>query len=154
MIELLLNKANLNQAYERVKANKGAGGVDGMQVSELKAHLQTHAKTLLNQIRAGSYQPSPIKGVEIPKSNGKTRLLGVPTATDRVFQQALHQVLEPIFEPDFQPHSYGFRPHRNAHQAVQQAQSYINEGYQFIVDIDLKSFFDEATDARWTMGYS
>ena len=143
MIALLLNKANLNQAYERVKANKGAGGVDGMQVCDLKTHLQTQGQTLISQIRAGSYQPSPIKGVEIPKSNGKTRILGVPTATDRVFQQALHQVLEPLFEPDFQPHSYGFRPHRNAHQAVQQAQSYINEGYQFIVDIDLKSFFDE-----------
>lgn len=143
MIELLLDKANLNQAYERVKANKGAGGVDGMQVSDLKAHLQTHGKTLISQIRNGSYQPSPIKGVEIPKSNGKTRLLGVPTATDRVFQQALHQVLEPLFEPDFQPHSYGFRPNRNAHQAVLQAQDYINKGYQQVVDIDLKSFFDE-----------
>jgi group II intron reverse transcriptase/maturase len=143
MIELLLDKANLNQAYERVKANKGAGGVDGMQVSDLKAHLQTHGTTLISQIRAGSYQPSPIKGVEIPKSNGKTRLLGVPTATDRVFQQALHQVLEPLFEPDFQPHSYGFRPNRNAHQAVLQAQDYINKGYQHVVDIDLKSFFDE-----------
>ena len=143
MIVLILNKENLNRAYERVVANKGAGGMDGMQVSELKSHLQAQGKELLSQIREGSYQPRPIKGVEIPKSNGKTRLLGVPTATDRVFQQALQQVLEPLFEPDFQPHSYGFRPNRNAHQAVRQAQNYINEGYQHVVDIDLKSFFDE-----------
>lgn len=143
MIVLLLNKENLNRAYERVKANKGSGGVDGMQVSDLKSHLQAYGKTLQSQIRAGIYQPSPIKGVEIPKSNGKTRLLGVPTATDRVFQQALHQVLEPLFEPDFQAHSYGLRPNRNAHQAVLQSRRYINEGYQQVVDIDLKSFFDE-----------
>ena len=124
-------------------ANKGAGGVDGMSVTDLKLHLQTNGENLQVQIRTGSYRPSPIKGVEIPKSGGKTRLLGVPTATDRVFQQALHQVLEPLFEPDFQSHSYGFRPHRNAHQAVKQSQTYINEGYQNVVDIDLKSFFDE-----------
>ncbi len=147
MIELLLNKRNLNLAYEKVVANKGAGGADGMQVSELKAHLESYGSAYQGQIRNGSYQPSPIKGVEIPKSNGKTRLLGIPTATDRVFQQALYQVLEPIFEPDFLPYSYGFRPNRNAHQAVQQAHSYINEGYQQIVDIDLKSFFDEVDHA-------
>jgi len=143
MIESLLNKRNLNLAYKRVYANKGAGGVDGMSVTDLKLHLQTNGENLQVQIRTGSYRPSPIKGVEIPKSGGKTRLLGVPTATDRVFQQALHQVLEPLFEPDFQSHSYGFRPHRNAHQAVKQSQTYINEGYQNVVDIDLKSFFDE-----------
>jgi len=97
----------------------------------------------MGQIREGRYQPSPIKGVEIPKVNGKRRLLGVPTTKDRVLQQALHQVLEPMFEPDFQAHSYGFRPSGNAHQAVQQAQDHINQGYQHVVDIDLKSFFDE-----------
>ena len=143
MIESLLEKKNLNLAYERVMANKGAGGVDGMQLAVLKDHLKTKGYQLIDQIRTGTYQPAPIKGVGIPKSKGKTRLLGVPTVTDRVFQQALHQVLEPLFEPVFRPHSYGFRPHRNAHQAVQQAQAYINEGYGYVVDIDLKSFFDE-----------
>lgn len=143
MIETLLDTGNLNLAYKRVYANQGAGGVDGMSVTDLKLHLQTQGKQLQAQIRSGSYQPSPIKGVEIPKRGGKTRLLGVPTATDRVFQQALHQVLEPLFEPDFRSHSYGFRPQRNAHQAALQAQRNINEGYQYVIDIDLKSFFDE-----------
>ncbi len=95
------------------------------------------------QIKSGVYQPSPILGVEIPKSNGKTRLLGIPTATDRVFQQALHQVLQPIFEVDFQQHSYGFRPLRNAGQAIAQSLKLINSAYRHIVNIDLKSFFDE-----------
>ena len=121
--------------------------MDGMEISQLKAHLQTNGEALVERIRNGSYQPSPIKGVEIPKSNGKKRMLGIPTLTDRVIQQALHQVLEPVFEPTFQQHSYGFRPNRNAHQAVQQAQRNINEGYQHVIDIDLKSFFDQVDHA-------
>lgn len=143
MIEKVLDKRNLNQAYQKVVSNKGAAGVDGMSVDMLLAHLQREGNTLVQSVRSGSYQPAPIKGVNIPKSNGKTRLLGVPTVTDRMLQQALVQVLEPLFEPGFRPHSYGFRPNRNAHQAVQQAQRNINEGYQDMVDIDLKSFFDE-----------
>lgn len=147
MIEQVIQQRNLNEAYRQVCANKGAGGVDGMEISQLKAHLQANGPTLVEQIRKGSYQPRPIKGVEIPKANGKTRMLGIPTLTDRVFQQALHQVLEPVFEPDFQRHSYGFRPNRKAHQAVQQAQRNINEGYQHVIDIDLKSFFDQVDHA-------
>jgi RNA-directed DNA polymerase len=147
MIEHVIQQWNLNKAYQKVCANKGAGGVDGMETPQLKAHLQTHGPTLVEHIRNGSYQPSPIKGVEIPKSNGKKRMLGIPTLTDRVIQQALHQVLEPVFEPYFQRHSYGFRPNRNAHQAVQQAQRNINEGYQHVIDIDLKSFFDQVDHA-------
>ncbi|TVM04583.1 MAG: group II intron reverse transcriptase/maturase [Halomonas sp.] len=147
MIEYVLQQWNLNNAYQKVCANKGAGGVDGMDISQLKAHLQTHGEALVEHIRNGSYQPSPIKGVEIPKSNGKTRMLGIPTLTDRVIQQALHQVLEPVFEPGFQSHSYGFRPNRNAQQAVLQAQRNINEGYQHVIDIDLKSFFDQVDHA-------
>ena len=123
--------------------NKGVGGVDEMGVAQLKAHLQTNGAKYIEQIRIGDYQPSPILGIEIPKSNGKTRLLGVPTVTDRMFQQAMHQVLQPIFEPDFQQYSYGFRPNRNAQQAVAQSLLNINSGYQYIVDIDLKSFFDK-----------
>jgi len=143
MIKQLTKQENLNEAYLQVYRNKGAAGVDRVQVTELKAHLQKHSKRYIEQIEEGHYQVTPIMGVEIPKSNGKTRLLGIPTVTDRVFQQALHQVLQPIFEPDFQEHSYGFRPNRNAHQAVTQSLENINSGYQHIVDIDLKSFFDE-----------
>jgi group II intron reverse transcriptase/maturase len=143
MIEAIIESRNLNMAYKQVKANRGKGGVDGMQLADLNDHLKLHGDMLVEKIRKGAYQPQAIKGVEIPKKNGKKRLLGVPTLTDRVFQQALSQVLEPLFEVDFQRHSYGFRPGRNAHQAVQQALQNINEGYQFVVDIDLKSFFDE-----------
>ena len=143
MIKQLTSKGNLNEAYLRVYRNKGAGGVDNIQVTELKSILKTHGKGYSNQIEREIYQVSPILGVEIPKSNGKTRLLGIPTVVDRVYQQALHQVLQPIFEIDFQKHSYGFRPRRNAHQALQQSLENINSGFQDIVDIDLKSFFDE-----------
>ncbi len=110
MIEQILERKNLNLAYKKVVANKGAGGVDGLQVCDLRAHLQACGATLLDEIRSGIYQTKPIKGITIPKSNGKTRLLGVPTVADRMVQQALLQVLEPLFEPDFRPFSYGFRP--------------------------------------------
>lgn len=143
MIENVLQRENLNLACQKVVSNRGTGGVDGLQVSDLRPYLSQHGTSLVGEVRSGSYQPKPIKGVSIPKSNGKTRLLGVPTVADRMLQQALLQVLEPLFEPDFRPHSYGFRPGRNAHQAVAQAQSYINDGYHHVVDIDLKSFFDE-----------
>ena len=143
MIKQLTSKRNLNQAYLRVYRNKGAGGVDKVQVTGLKSILQANSKRYTNQIEREMYEVSPILGVEIPKSNGTTRLLGIPTAIDRVFQQALHQVLQPIFESDFQQHSYGFRPNRNANQAVKQSLKHINSGYQDVVDIDLKSFFDE-----------
>tara|TARA_R110002049_G_scaffold247413_2_gene421580 strand:- start:921 stop:2183 length:1263 start_codon:yes stop_codon:yes gene_type:complete len=143
MIKQLTSKENLNAAYLQVYRNKGAGGVDGKSVQTLKSTLQANGKQYIMQVKRGVYQPSPILGVEIPKSNGKTRLLGIPTATDRLFQQALHQVLQPIFEVDFQEHSYGFRPQRNAGQAIAQSLEYINSGYQHIVDIDLKSFFDK-----------
>lgn len=147
MIKELTSPENLNQSYLQVYRNKGAAGVDGVSVKELQKCLQTHRKQYISQIEQGSYQGSPILGVEIPKSNGKTRLLGIPTGVDRVFQQALHQVLQPVFEPDFQAHSYGFRPNRNAHQAIKQSLENINSGYQDIVDIDLKSFFDEVEHA-------
>ena len=143
MISAILSRNNLNQAYLQVKRNGGAGGVDGMEISSLRSHLQSQGDKYLRQIECGSYQASAIRGVEIPKQNGKTRLLGIPTVVDRVFHQAVHQVLQPLFEEDFQSHSYGFRPGRNAHQALRQSQRHINSGYQYIVDIDLKNFFDE-----------
>ena len=143
MIRQITKKENLNRAYLQVKRNKGAGGVDQIQVTDLKQVLRQNALKMLQDLVNGSYQVSPILGVEIPKSNGKMRLLGIPTVVDRVIQQAVCQVLQPVFETDFQRHSYGFRPLRNAHQALKQSLKNINEGYQDIVDIDLKSFFDE-----------
>tara|TARA_R110001583_G_scaffold123082_1_gene274418 strand:- start:37233 stop:38186 length:954 start_codon:yes stop_codon:yes gene_type:complete len=139
MIKQLASKKNLNEAYLQVYRNKGAAGVDGIRVTELQSTLKVHGNYYTHQIERECYQVSPILGVEIPKSNGKTRLLGIPTVVDRVFQQAL----QPVFEPDFQRHSYGFRPKRNAHGAITQSLENINSGYQDIVDIDLKSFFDE-----------
>lgn len=143
MIKQLTSKKNLNAAYERVYRNKGSAGLDGVHINELKSILQSQGKRYIEQIERETFQVSPILGVEIPKSNGKKRLLGIPTVVDRVFQQALHQVLQPVFEPDFQQHSYGFRPERNAHQAIAQSLENINSGFKDIVDIDLKSFFDE-----------
>ena len=127
----------------QVYRNKGAGGVDDVQIRELKSILQATGQQLNEQIERGRYQGSPpIKGVEIPKSDGKSRVLGIPTVVDRFYQQALHQVLQPLFESDFRTHRYGFRPNRNAHQAVQASLENINSGYQDSVDSDLKSFFD------------
>ena len=121
MIENVLKNENLQQAYQRIFVNKGASGVDGKSVNDLLSDLQKHQKVYIQSIREGNYQSAPILGIEIPKSNGKTRLLGVPTVVDRVVQQAIQQVLQPIFEQDFQTHSYGFRPKRNAHQAMHQS---------------------------------
>lgn len=142
MINEVLTKENLQKAYKKVYANKGSAGVDGKTVKDLLKLLQTNQKTYLNNVRSGSYQISPILGAEIPKPNGKTRLLGVPTVVDRLFQQAIQQVLQPKFEVDFHDNSYGFRPKRNAHQALKASLNNINNGCQHIVDIDLKSFFD------------
>ena len=121
MIRQITNKENLNRAFLQVKRNKGAGGVDQIQVTDLKQVLRQNALKMLQDLVNGSYQVSPILGVEIPKSNGKTRLLGIPIVVDRVVQQAVFQVLQPVFEADFQRHSYGFRPLRNAHQALKQS---------------------------------
>ena len=133
----------MQRACKQVVANKGSAGVDGMTVKEISAHLRKNRDKIATALCNGKYLPQPILGVAIPKSNGKTRLLGVPTLTDRLLQQAVSQVLTLKFEQEFSKHSYGFRPNLNAQQAVQQAQAYINEGYQHIVDIDLQNFFDE-----------
>lgn len=143
MLDKLLSKENLNRAYLQVYRNKGVGGVDGVEIKELKSILQTQGEDYTMQIRQGNYASSPILGVEIPKANGKTRLLGIPTVVDRVYHQALQHVLQPIFEDEFQSHSFGFRPNRNAQQAILQSREYINSGYRYVVDIDLKNFFDE-----------
>jgi len=133
----------MHLAYKQVLANKGSAGVDGMQVSELKQHIRQEGEAIVLSIIKGTYLPQPILGVSISKGNGKTRLLGIPTVTDRWLQQAVAQAIAPLFEFEFKEHSYGFRPNKNAHQCIQQGQQYIHEGYQHIVDIDLKSFFDE-----------
>jgi RNA-directed DNA polymerase len=144
MIEQVLNRRNIMRAYRQVVSNKGSAGVDGMPVKELYAHLTKNREQIEADIRQGKYLPQPIRGVEIPKSNGKKkRLLGVATVIERVLQQAVAQVLAIKFEMEFEDYSYGFRPNRNAQQAVLKAQEYINAGYLHIVDIDLKSFFDE-----------
>ena len=143
MIEKVIHPRNLNRAWQQVVANKGAAGVDGMKVTGLASYLETNKDRLLEAIRNGSYLPKAILGVEIPKASGKKRLLGVPTVLDRMLQQAVHQVMAPLFEADFRDGSYGFRPGRNAQQAVLKAQGFINEGYASVVDIDLENFFDE-----------
>jgi RNA-directed DNA polymerase len=143
MIEQVLNPGNVMRALKQVKANEGSAGKDGIPAKDLYDLLPYIRECVYPQIRKGKYQPEPILGVTIPKSNGKTRLLGIPTVTDRLLQQAVAQVIAIRFETEFEENSYGFRPNRNAQQAVLKSQEYINSGYQHIVDIDLKNFFDE-----------
>lgn len=143
MIEQVLHPYNLQKALEQVIRNKGSAGIDRMPTSALREHFRIHQKQLTKSLREGNYQAEAILGVEIPKGNSKTRLLGVPTVTDRMLQQAVSQVLMPKWEQEFSVNSYGFRPHKNARQAVGKAQQYIHEGCNHIVDIDLKTFFDE-----------
>jgi group II intron reverse transcriptase/maturase len=143
MIEQVLNRRNIMRAYRQVVSNQGSAGVDGIPVKELYAYLTKNREQIESDVRAGKYLPQPIRGKEIRKSSGKKRLLGIPTVIDRMLQQAVGQVLAIKFEMEFEDYSYGFRPNRNAQQAVQKAQQNINAGYTHIVDIDLKSFFDE-----------
>jgi RNA-directed DNA polymerase len=143
MIEQVLHPYNLQGALWQVIANKGSAGVDGRKTTELTVYFREHKASILQSIKEGNYQVQPILGVEIPKGNGKTRLLGVPTVTERLLQQAVSQVLMPKYENEFNVNSYGFRPNKNARQAVGKALEYIHEGYVNIVDIDLKTFFDE-----------
>jgi len=143
MIEKILQPKNLTKAYHKVVSNKGSSGIDGMSVYELASYRDNNKIELMTHIVNRKYVPNAIRGVELPKSNGKTRLLGIPTVVDRWLQQAVSQQLASKFELEFAEQSYGFRPRRNIHKAVQQSLKHINDGYQDIVDIDLKSFFDE-----------
>jgi len=143
MIEQVLNRSNIMKAYRQVVSNKGSAGIDGMSVKELYTFLTNNRLRIESELREGKYLPQAIRGVEIPKSNGKTRLLGIPTVIDRLLQQAVLQVITIKFEMEFKDSSYGFRPNRNAQLAVLKAQEYINSGYKYIIDIDLKNFFDE-----------
>ncbi len=142
LMEEVASSANLNQAYKRVKANKGAAGVDAMSVAELLAWLRQNRERLIASLLDGSYQPQTVRGVEIPKPGGGKRQLGIPTVVDRLVQQAILQVLEPILDPTFSASSFGFRPGRSAQQALAQAQSYVADGREIVVDLDLEKFFD------------
>jgi len=141
-MEEVCERRNLEAAFRRVQANKGAPGVDGMTVTELEAYLRQHWPRIREQLLSGTYQPQPVKRVEIPKPDGGVRKLGVPCALDRFIQQALLQVLQRYWDRTFSNSSYGFRPGRSARQAVTAAQSYIAEGYRWLVDLDLEKFFD------------
>ena len=142
VIERVLSKDNLNEAYKQVVRNKGASGIDEMTCEEVKDYLKVNGDKLINQILNREYQPLPVRRVEIPKPNGGIRKLGVPTVVDRVIQQALVQILTPIFEPTFSEYSYGFRPNRRCQNAIDRTLELINEGYEWIVDLDLEKFFD------------
>lgn len=142
LLEKVLDRNNLNLAYKRVKKNRGSHGVDGMKVEELLLYLKQEGDNIRQQLLEGQYRPQVVRRVEIPKPESGVRLLGIPTVLDRMIQQAIAQVITPIFEKEFSSHSYGFRPGRNAHQAIKQAEVYINEGYKIVVDIDLEKFFD------------
>ena len=149
LLEKILHRDNLNKAYKKVKSNKGSGGVDGMCVEELLTYLREHGKDLNQQILEGKYKPNPVRRVEIPKEEkGKYRKLGIPTVVDRVYQQAITQVLTPIFEKQFSENSYGFRPKRSAHDALKQCQRNANEGYVYVVDMDLEKFFDNVCQSK------
>ena len=142
LMEKVCERENLERAWQRVRGNKGAPGVDGMTIDDAKSYLREHWPEIRSQLLAGAYRPQPVKRVEIPKPDGGVRKLGVPCVVDRLVQQALLQVLQKRWDPTFSEHSYGFRPGRSAHQAVAQAQRYVAEGYSIVVDLDLEKFFD------------
>jgi len=148
LLEQILSRDNLNRAYKQVNKNKGAGGIDGMQVDELLPFLKENQNELLQSLRDGKYRPKPVRRVEIPKENGKTRKLGMPTVVDRLIQQAICQILTPIFEKQFSDNSFGFRPKRSAHDALKRCQTNITEGYKYVVDMDLEKYFDTVNQSK------
>jgi RNA-directed DNA polymerase len=144
----ILSQSNIKQAYKQVKKNKGVAGIDQMSVGEFAAWYAENGETLLSKLYKGTYQPQVVKQVEIPKPNGGKRKLGIPTVTDRIIQQAIAQVLSPIYERKFSDHSYGFRPNRSAHQALKKGSDYVAEGRYYVVDMDLRTFFDVVNHDR------
>lgn len=142
LLEKILSNENMNLAYRRVKANKGASGIDDMKVDELLQYLKENGNQLKESIRSGEYNPKAVRRVEIPKTDGSKRKLGIPTVVDRVIQQAIAQQLSVIYEPIFSDNSYGFRPNRGCHDAILKAKEIMNEGYKWVVDLDLEKFFD------------
>jgi len=149
LLEKILDRDNMNLAYKRVKSKKGAGGVDGMGVDELLPYLKEYGQELIQKIRDGKYHPNPVRRVEIPKEEkGKIRKLGIPTVVDRVVQQAIAQVLSPIFEEQFSDSSFGFRPGRSCHDAIRKCQQHADEGYKYVVDMDLEKYFDTVNQSK------
>ena len=148
LLEVILSPANLNAAYKCVVRNKGCGGVDKMSCEQLLPWLRANKDTLISSLMDGSYRPNPVRRVEIPKDNGKKRLLGIPTVVDRMVQQAINQVLTPIYERQFSRNSFGFRPRRGCHDALKKAQSIITDGYKYVVDLDLERFFDTVSHSK------
>ena len=142
LLEAILYKDNLNRAYKRVKANKGAAGMDGMTIEEALPYLKEHQQELINRILRGRYTPSPVRRVEIPKPDGGMRKLGIPTVIDRTIQQAITQQLVPIYEPLFAENSYGYRPSRSAKDAIVKVKEYAEKGYTYAVVLDLSKYFD------------
>ena len=147
-LEDIINPLNLNDAYKRVVRNGGSGGVDRMTVDELLPYLKLHGGEIVRDLLGGRYKPLPVRRVEIPKDNGKMRQLGIPTAVDRMVQQAIAQVLTPMYEPQFVETSYGFRPGRGAHDAIRKSREYLDAGYVWTVDMDLEKFFDTVNQSK------
>jgi group II intron reverse transcriptase/maturase len=148
LMEVILSSDNIKRAFKQVKQNKGASGIDQMSIQDFAEWYKLHGADLLSRLYSGNYHPQGVREVEIPKPNGGTRKLGIPTVTDRVIQQAILQVLSPIYERMFSDHSYGFRPNRSAHQALRQSSEYVSDGKTIVVDIDLKNFFDVVNHDR------
>ena len=149
LLRQIITRDNMNNAYRKVKSNKGGSGIDKMSVEDLLPYLREHRLSLLREIKEGKYKPNPVRRVEIPKEEkGKFRKLGIPTVVDRVIQQAIAQVLMPIYEKQFSENSYGFRPNRGAHDALKQCQKYADEGYVYVVDMDLEKFFDTVSQSK------
>lgn len=149
LLEKIIDRDNMNRAFKKVKKNKGAAGIDDMGIDELLDHLKENGKGLVEAIQAGKYRPKPVKRVEIPKEEkGKTRKLGIPTVVDRVVQQSIAQVLTPIFEEQFSDNSFGFRPGRSAHGAMKRCKEFIDDGYKYVVDMDLEKYFDTVNQSK------
>lgn len=148
LMNQVLSRENMLQALKRVEQNKGSHGVDKMPVRTIRKHIIEKWPSIREAILNGTYEPMPVRRVEIPKSDGGIRLLGIPTVTDRLIQQAIAQVLSKRYDPTFSEHSYGFRPNRSAHDAVKKAKGYIQEGYRWVVDVDLEKFFDKVNHDR------
>ena len=141
-MEAVVSRENMLLALRAVERNQGAAGVDGMTTGQLRGHLRQQWEQIKEQLLAGTYQPHLVRRVDIPKPGGGTRMLGIPTVIDRLIQQALHQVMSLVWEPDFSDHSYGFRPGRGAHEAVEAARAHVEAGHRWVVDLDLEKFFD------------
>src|SRR5690625_1316118 len=148
LMERILSRGNLLSALKRVERNKGSHGVDGMSVQNLRAHILEHWESMRIELLKGTYEPQAVRRVEIPKPDGGVRLLGIPTVTDRLIQQAIAQVLTSLYDPSFSNHSYGFRPNKGAHDAVKKAKTYISEGNRWVGDLDLERFFDKVSRDR------